>query len=577
MTTIDTHPDGAAVSGDSSTVSSAGSVGSFAVGVAAWVTTTDHKKIGRIYVGIGLVVLLATTVVGLLLGLERADDSTEILRSDALLQLFQVYRVGLVFGAILPVGLGLAIAVTPLQLGARSIAFPRLALTGCYAWLGGISLTMIALGRNGGMGGGDPDMVDLYLSGIGLMVLGLLASAGAVAATVLTTRAPGMTMRRVPFFAWSTLIGTLGMLLVLPVAFGLIIYMFIDHRLGIGANFGPVEDMAAWLGWMFSVPAVIVYALPGVGMFAEMVPVAFKRRQAMRGTMFAAVALVGVAAFSAATQQFAHDVLFDTDGETFFRGLVPFLILSGLPLLGVTLVVLLALGTVKQGASKGAPSIRSPFVFALFGLLAIGAGIAANALQGITDLELIDPGSYTVTTFEEGATLLVVYGTVLAVLGGLVFWAPKLWGRVVGDAKAVPLALLGMAGTLLAAVPLLVAGFLDQVGGIPSSDVDVAAMLATEQVEGGGVWSLLSTIGHGVMGLTVLAMIGLMIATFTGDGDDAHADVNVNPYGGHTIEWSATSPAPTRNFEHVATISSAEPLLDRAAATTAAESQGDPS
>ena len=101
MTTIDTHQDRAAVSGDSSTTSSASSVGSFASGVAAWVTTTDHKKIGRIYVGIGLVVLLATTVVGLLLGLERADDSAELVQSDALLQLFQIYRVGLVFGAII--------------------------------------------------------------------------------------------------------------------------------------------------------------------------------------------------------------------------------------------------------------------------------------------------------------------------------------------------------------------------------------------------------------------------------------------------------------------------------------------
>jgi len=563
MTTIDTHPDGAAAADEASLAPSA--VESVAVGAARWITTTDHKRIGRIYAGFGLLVLLATTVVGVILGLERADESAELVESDALLQLFQVYRLGLVFGAIIPVGLGLAIAVAPLQLGARSIAFSRLALTGCYAWLGGLTLALVALGRNGGMGGGDADMVDLYLSGIGLMALGLMASAGCVAATVLTTRAPGMTMRRVPFVVWSALIGTLGMLLVLPVAFGLVIYLFVDHRLGTGANFGPVDDMAAWLGWMFSVPAVIVFALPGVGVFAELVPVSFRARQVMRGAMFTAIALVGVAAFSAATQQFAHDVLFDTDEETFFRGLVPFLILSGLPLLGVTVVVLLALGTIKAGAARGAPSIHAPFVFALFGLLAIAAGIAGNAVQGITDLELIDPATYTVTTFEEGTTLLVVYGTVLAVIGGLLFWAPKLWGRIVGDAKAIPLALLGIAGTLLASVPLLIAGFLDQIGGIPASDVDVAAMLATDHVDGGGTWSVLSTIGHGVMGLTVLAVLGLMLSTFTGNGDDVEA----NPWGGQTVEWATTSPAPTHNFDHVPTVTSAEPLLDRQASPDA--------
>lgn len=574
MTTIDTQPTGAVVADESSPAASA--VETFAVGAGSWVTTADHKRIGRIYVSFGLVILVATTVVGLLLGLERADESADVVQADALLQLFQMYRVGLVFGAVIPVGLGLAVAVVPLQLGARSIAFPRLTLAGCYAWLGGLALTLVALGRNGGMGGGDADMVDLYLSGIGLMALGLMASAGSVAATVLTTRAPGMTMRRVPFFAWSTLIGTLGMLLVLPVAFGLIIYLFIDHRLGVGANFGPVDDMAAWMGWMFSTPAAIVYALPAIGVFAELVPATFKARQVMRGAMFAAIALVGVAAFSAATQQFAHDVLFDTDGETFFRGFVPYLILAGLPLLGVTLVVLLALGTIKDGASNGAPSVHAPFVFGLFGLLAVGAGIAANAVQGIADLELIDPGSYSVTTFEEGTTLLVVYGTVLAAIGGLIFWAPKLWGRVIGDAKAIPLALLGLAGTLLAAVPLLIGGFLDQVGGIPASDVDVAAMLATDGIDGGGTWSLLSTIGHGVMGLTVLAVLGLMLATFAG-GDDADDDDEItNPYGGQTIEWSTTSPAPAHNFDHVPTITSAEPLLDQRASTDA-EPEGSPS
>lgn len=574
MTTIDTHPDGA-VADESSSAPSA--VETFAIGAGSWVTTTDHKRIGRIYVGLGLVALLATTVVAVLLGLERADDSSDIVQSDALLQLFQTYRVGLVFGAIIPVGLGLAIAVTPLQLGARSIAFPRLTLSGCYVWLGGFTLTIVALGRNGGMGGGDADMVDLFLSGIGLMALGLLASAGSVAATVLTTRAPGMTMRRVPFFAWSTLIGTIGMLLVLPVAFGLVIYLFVDHRLGVGANFGPVDDMAAWMGWMFSTPAVIVYALPAIGVFAELVPVTFKARQVMRGAMFAAIALVGVAAFSAATQQFAHDVLFDTDGETFFRGLVPFLILSGLPLLGVTMVVVLALGTIKAGAANGAPSVHAPFVFALFGLLAVGAGIAANAVQGISDLELIDPAAATVTTFEEGTTLLVLYGVVLAALGGLIFWAPKLWGRMLGDVKTIPLALLGIAGTLLAAVPLLIAGFLDQAGGIPASDADVAAMLATDEVDGGGTWSLLSTIGHGVMGLTVLAVLGLMLATFAGRSDrsDDRPD-DPNPYGGQTIEWATGSPAPAHNFEHVPTITSAEPLLDQQT-TADAESEGSPS
>ncbi len=554
MTTIDTHTDDAgAVAGTPSAVEA------FFVGVADWVTSTDHKKIGRLYAGFGLLVLTAAAVLGLVLGLERADDAA-LLDADALLQTFQLYRVGIVFGGIAPLALGLAVAVTPLQLGARSIAFPRLALTGFYAWLGGFTLAIVALGRNGGAGGGDANMVDLYLAGLGLAVIGLCATAGTVATSVLTTRAPGMTMRRVPLFAWSSLIGALGMLISLPVTFGVVIYLFIDHRLGVQANFLGVEGIGSWLHWALSVPAVVVYALPAVGVAAEQVPVAFKARQALRGVMFAAIALVGITALAAATQQFTQEVTFDTDGETFLRGAVPFAVFIGLPLLGITGTLLLALGTMRAG--NGRPSIRAPFVFGILGLLFVGAGIAATAIMNITDLELISPDGTQFTVFEEGATLLVVYGAALAAIGGLVFWAPKLWGRVVPDGAAIPLALLGAAGTALAAVPLLVAGFLDQLGGVPSSDADVARLLDTSGVDGAAALNTLSLVGHGLMALTIVAVAGLMLKTFTGSADDADSADDDNPYGGHTVEWGTTSPAPAANYDHVVTVASAEPQFD---------------
>src|SRR5690606_20509385 len=128
----------------------------------------------------------------------------------------------------------------PLQLGARSIAFPRVALTGCYAWLAGLTLAMVALGGNGGIGGGDARMVDLFLAAHGLMALGLAASAGALATSVLTSRAPGMTMRRVPLFSWASLIGALGVLLSLPVVFGMVVYLYLDHHYA-QLNFGGAE------------------------------------------------------------------------------------------------------------------------------------------------------------------------------------------------------------------------------------------------------------------------------------------------------------------------------------------------
>lgn len=561
MTTIDTRPDAAPTSSgqQSDAASRESAVGSFFVGAAAWVTATDHKKIGRLYVGFGLVALVATSVLGLLLGLERADDANSLLGANALLQAFQAYRVALVLGVLAPLGLGLAVAVAPLQIGARSIAFPRLAFAGFYAWLGGLTLTMVALGRNGGAGGGDPHAVDLYLAGLGLAVVGLAATAGCVVTSVLTARAPGMTMRRVPLFAWSSLIGALGLMLMLPVVLAIVVLVFVDLRLGLGAeggNFGGPEGLGAWLAWPFSVPAAIVYSLPAIGVAAELMPVAFRARQMLRGVAFAAMALVGVTALATTTQQYVFDVEFDTTGEAFVRGAVPFAIFAGLPLLGVTLTLLLGLGNARQGA--GRPAVSAPFVFSFLGLLMIGAGVAGYALLGIVDLELIDPATGTLSVLEEGATLYVVYGTALSVMGGLTFWAPKLWGRTLGDKQLLPLALLGLLATVLASLPLYVAGFLDQVGGIPASDADVAMLLSLDQVDGGAIWNILSLVGHGLMAVTVLAFAGLLLKVVTGTREPAEQ----NPYGGHTIEWGTTSPAPADNYVHVPTVASPEPLFD---------------
>ncbi|MDJ0770297.1 MAG: cbb3-type cytochrome c oxidase subunit I [Ilumatobacter sp.] len=561
MTTIDTRPEAAdAAAGDAaSDPGSRSAVEAFFVTAAAWVTTTDHKRIGRLYLAMGLLVLTATAVLGAVLGFERADDGAVSLDADALLQTFQAYRVGLVFGAVIPLGLGLAIAIAPLQLGARSIAFPRLALTGFYSWVGGLALTFVALGRNGGIGGGDNQAIDLFLAGHGLMILGLLASAGCVATSVLTTRAPGMTMRRVPLFAWSALVGSLAMLVALPVAFGAIVYLFIDHRYA-QLNFGGAEGIGDWIGWAFSVPAVIVYALPAVGVAAEMIPVTFKNRQALRGVAFAGIALVGVAALAATTQQFVHEVTFDTGGERFVRDAVPFLIFAGLPLLGLAVVMGLGGLTAQGGLANGRPSISSGFVFSFLGLGMVGAGIAGNFLMGITDVDLIrGPGEAEplFTTFEEGATIYVVYGTALAVMGGVVFWAPKLWGRQISEKQVLPLALLGVLATVLAGLPLYIAGFLDQVGGVPANDADVAAMLVIDG-DTGALWNGLSLAGHALMALTVLAFGGLLLKTFAGAGEQA----DDNPVGGHTIEWSTSSPAPADNFEHVPTVASPEPQFD---------------
>ncbi|HUF96551.1 MAG TPA: hypothetical protein VMM60_00380, partial [Ilumatobacter sp.] len=138
-----------------------------------------------------------------------------------------------------------------------------------------------------------------------------------------------------------------------------------------------------------------------------------------------------------------------------------------------------------------------------------------------------------------------------------VFWAPKLWGVTLAAKAVLPLALLGVLGTVLAAFPLYIAAFLDAPGGIPSNEVAVGALLDTSYSDSAELLILLSAIGHGLVALTVLAFAGLLLKTVT-NGDTS----DVNPYNGHTVEWIAASPAPAHNFDHVPTLASAEPQFD---------------
>ncbi len=550
MTTIETSPDAVVVS------SGDGVVGSGLGEVAAWLTTSDHKRIGRLFVGGGLLGALVAIVTGVLLGVERTDGTEILLDAGALPQLFQAQRLGLVLAGMLPLTLGLAIAVVPLQIGARSLAFPRLALAGFYGWLAGVVLLGISLAGNGGIGGGDEQMVALFLAGHVLTAVGLLAAAGSVATTVLTTRAPGMTMRRVPLFAWSALVASIGLLLVLPVMAGTVIYLYVDYRYA-RATFGGNTGIGTWVGWLYTQPTTFLFALPALGVFAEVVPVTFRRRQPLRGGVLVGLALVLVAAFAGVTQQQLHSLPWagsglDTDGlGDKVADLLPFLLFNAVPLLGA--VIVLALGLLTAVGAR--PRVTGSFLFAFFGIGMILVGMLGGLLYPIDDLGLQG------TVIEVAAFIYVAYGTVLGVLAGVVHWAPKLWGGLLPAKATLPLALLGVLATILASLPYYVAGFADQPAGSPVYDYSGPSEL----------WNVLVLVGHGLMALVVLAVVGLALKTFTGSGEAAVDD----PWDGHTLEWAIPSPAPRDNYVDVPLVGSPEPLLDLKSAASA--STGSPS
>lgn len=532
MTTIDPH-----VAGAGTTVAPGERTGGALASVADWITTSDHKKIGRLFIGSSLLVLVGVGVVATLLGIERIDASAELIDAGAIPQLFAAYRVLLTLSVVLPLTVGLGVAVVPLQLGARALAFPRLALLGFWTWLVGTVLVLISILANGGPGGGDSDMVDLYLGAQVLVVAGLLAASGSVATSVLTARAPGMNMRRVPLFAWSALVQAVGLLVALPVFVATLVSVYVDHRYA-NVTFGGNTGLDEWIQFGFTQPTTLLYALPVFGILLDTLATATRERLPMRQIALLGVGLAGTAFLAgvANTEVDLPQNLLDMSLGDALADIIPFALVHLLPLLGALVV----LAVMLRGAA-GRPRPLAALVLSFFGAGMVFVGLVGNVLVHVGDAQLHG------TVFEEGAWVYVMYGTVLGVMGGLVHWGPKLWGRRGADAKFIPLALLGVLATVLASLPYYVAGFAKQPGRSVSFDYSGPQDL----------WNLLVTIGHGLMLLTVLAFVGLALRSFR-SGDHAGDD----PWDGQTLEWATSSPAPANNFADVHVVASAEPLLD---------------
>jgi heme/copper-type cytochrome/quinol oxidase subunit 1 len=564
MTTIDPSPDAvAATSADAPSGDDVGSSpGRLLTAIVNWMTSTDHKIIGRLFIAGGVLGLLGTIAVNIVLSIERTDGASIVTDGDALAQLVDAQRLGFVFGTALPLVTGLCLAVVPMQLGARSLAFARLAAFGFWLWLGGIVMSVVALARDGGTLGGDSDMVDLYIASLALMALGAVAAAVSLGTTVLTTRAPGMTMRRVPFFSWSALVYALTLVLVMPVLFGMLVYLFIDHR-NARAGFGGNAGIFDWAGWIFTQPATFVFAIPIIGLLAELLPMALGKRLTARGIMYGGITLIGVSALAAITQVGTFNLPWSGSGlsigdaddlEQKVRDAVPFASFNLLPVLGVLIVFGAGLALAKpakdEHGDRARPTFSSAMVFAFLGAEMVFVAMIASMLYAIDDLGLQG------TVFEEGVIVALVYGIALGVMGGVLHWSPKLTGHVVPGAKVAPIALLGAAGAVLASVPYFIAGFLDQpslfVGGGLYDDSDLT------------VWNILVLIGHALMALAALGFAGLVLGARRSEDDDLEDD----PWHGQTLEWITSSPAPDDNFIEVPVVHSAEPVLDLVTASS---------
>ena len=508
-------------------ISSAGAVG-------AWLTTTDHKKIGRLFIGVSVLWLLGVSGVATVLGFERVADTSNAFDVDAVPQLFAFARVGLMFGVALPLLIGLAIAVVPLQIGARSIAVARVAALGFWSWASGSVMVIVSILGNGGPGGGNIDLVDVYLLGFGMVLVGLLAAAVSLCATVMTARCPGMSLDRVPMFSWSALVTAVSVLLTVPVALGSVIYVAVDHHFG-RIVFGGNKGIDTWLGWSLGHPQSFVYALMSFGILADIAPVAARRRQLVRGGMLVAIGLVSTVVLGTVSQT---PQVFEWSGTATdkVKSLIPYALFNLLPVLGALVVLALVLFTLVNGK----PRLLAPFVPAFLGVGMILTGMLGNAVEHLSSAGLAE------TVFGEGVSYYIGYGAVLSAFAGIVFWAPKLWGSTPPAPAVLGISALAFIGIVLSSLPYYVAGFADQPAGA-IGDFDYSGPTS--------LWNGASMVGHGLIAVvTLLAFVGHFRGRTVATED---------PYDAHTLEWMTASPAPADNFVETPRVSSSTPLLDQ--------------
>ncbi|MEY2403031.1 MAG: cytochrome c oxidase subunit [Acidimicrobiaceae bacterium] len=491
-------------------------------GLAGLLGTGRHRSIGRLWVGTSLVFLVVSGGVGAALGAERLKPETyNVLQKNNFAQALSLHGVAGVFLFALPILIGLGTIVVPRQVGSHTIAFPRAAAAAYWTYLIGGAIVVVSYLINGGPFGGNQQGVDLFLASLAMVVLALLLASVCIATTVLALRVPGLTLARVPMFAWSMLVAATIWIASLGLLFGVLVLLYVDHRYRVFV-FGANDQIAGWLRWTITQPQVYAFAIPVLGFVGDVVPVFASTRARMRGIQLGAIGAFGALSFGAWTfLSVQHPQL---TRQTLYVG-VAFAAL--LPLLAFT-------AAVAETLRAGRIRLSSPLLFALSALLMLLAGAAAGAARVVDPLHLVG------TTADSSVIHYVLGATAIAAVGAIHYWWPHVLTRPLGEGLARLTALVLLLGVILLSLPDLASGLIDEPAGSLYTNVrdGVAALNAASFA--GGLLVLLAIV------LFVVNLAVSMARLPEGDITD--------PWEGHTLEWTADA--------GTLTVASATPLLD---------------
>jgi len=511
--------------------------------------TTDAKQIGLMYLVTSMAYFVIGGFLALLMRAELARPGLQFLTTEQYNQLFTMHGTIMLLFFATPILFAFANYIVPLQIGAPDVSFPRLNSFAYWLYLFGSGLAVAGFMTPDGAAdfgwfayaplnsvihspgvGADMWIVGLAISGLGTILGGVN-----MITTILTLRAPGMTMFRMPIFTWNIMITSLLILMVFPILAAALLALLADRQLGAHVYDPATGGPMLWqhLFWFFGHPEVYIVALPFFGIVTEIIPV-FSRKP-LFGYKGMVAATIGIAALSMSV--WAHH-MFVTG-----RVLLPFFsFLTFLIAIPTGIKFFNWIGTMW----KGQLSFETPMLWSLGFLTTFLFGGLSGVLLASPPIDFHVSDSYFVVAHFH----YVLFGTIVfAVFGGIYFWFPKMTGRMLDERLGKVhfwLTFIGFHTTFL------IQHWLGNMG-MPRRYADYQSM-------DNFTWmNTVSTIGAFVLGSATLPFIYNVWKSYK-TGRVVEVD---DPWGhGGSLEWATSCPPPLRNFDRMPRIRSERPAFD---------------